>query len=153
MTRRERIGTAQFTDDLGEVTSGEVGDVDIIRACGMAGQDNPLGLSIWRWRFGGDSRAVFEVATGLVAKGWSEGLVYRVLTHLMDDVCGHCEGRGYKMLPSAPVLSDELCMHCQGTGRKPVTGAEERDLMEEIARLEREIAASIMRRLAREMDL
>lgn len=153
MTARERIGTAQYTDDLGEAHLEEVGDVDIIRACGMAGQSNPLGLAIWRWRFGGDNRAAFEVAKGLVEKGWAEPLVYRVMTHLIDDVCGHCEGRGYKLLPGLPVLSDELCLHCQGTGRKPLKGAEERDLLEAIARLEREIAASIMRRLAREMDL
>jgi len=151
MTARERIGTAQYTDDLGEVGIEEVGDVDIIRACGAAGQSNPLGLSIWRWRYGGDQKEVFHVARGLIEQGHEVGLVYRVLTHLSNDVCKHCEGRGYLMLPGVPVLSDELCLHCQGTGRRPLEGDAERDLQEKIARLEREIAAAIMRKLAREM--
>lgn len=152
MTSRERIGTAQYTDDLGEVGVEEVGDVDIIRSCGMAGQGNPLGLSIWRWRVGGDSREIFHVARGLVEEGHDQALVARVLAHLANDVCGHCEGRGYEMLPGAPVLSDKICVHCQGTGRRPLEGNAERDLGEKIARLEREFAAAVMRRLAKEMD-
>jgi len=88
MTSRERIGTAQYTDDLGEVGIEEVGDVDIIRACGMAGQGNPLGLSIWRWRYGGDQREMFHVATGLIDLGHESTLVAKVLSHLADDVCG-----------------------------------------------------------------
>ena len=153
MTSRERISQAQYTDDLSEVGVEEVGDVDIVRACGMAGQSNPLGLAIWRWRYGGDQREMFAVARGLIEMGHEQPLVARVLAHLANDVCGHCEGRGYKMLPGVPVLSDEICVHCQGTGRAPLAGERERDLLEAIARMEREIASSIMRKLAREMDL
>lgn len=150
--RQERIGMAQGSRDLGEVETDEVGDVDIIRACGMAGQSNPLGLSIWRWRYGGDQREMFAVAKGLVDDGHEAHLVYRVLTHMADDLCPACEGRGYRLLEGAPVLSDELCLECQGTGRKDLVGVKERDLQEKIARLEREIAASIMRRLSLRLE-
>lgn len=152
MTSRERIGTAQYTDDLGEVGIEEVGDVDIIRACGMAGQGNPLGLSIWRWRYGGDQREMFHVATGLIDLGHESTLVAKVLSHLADDVCRHCQGRGYEVVPGTPVLSEVLCMTCHGTGRLPLTGELEKNLAETIARLEREIASAIMRKLARAME-
>lgn len=152
MTSRERITKAQYTADLGEVAVEEVGDVDIVRACGMAGQANPLGLSIWRWRYGGDQRELMPVARGLVALGHNVHLVGRVLSHLADDVCRPCNGRGYEMLPGVPVLSDELCPHCQGTGRRPLTGEAEKALAETIARMEREIASAVMKKLARAME-
>lgn len=153
MTARERIGTAQYTDDLGEVGLDEVGDVDIIRACGMAAQKHPLGLSVWRWRVGGDQRELFAVAKGLVELGHDQALVAKVLAHMADDVCRHCHGRGYAVVPDTPMLSDELCVHCQGTGRVPLTGDAERGLVEVIAKAEREIAGAIMRKLSRQLDL
>ena len=153
MTSRERIGTAQHTADLGEVGLEDVGDVDIIRACGMAGQANPLGLSIWRWRYGSDQREMFTVARGLVDLGHDAPLVGRVLAHLANDVCPPCNGRGYELLPGAPVLSDTLCVHCQGTGRRPLVGEAERALAETIARMEREIASAVMQKLARRLEL
>lgn len=153
MTLRERIGTAQHTDDLGEGRGDQLADVDVIRACGLAGARDPLGLSIWRWRVGGDQREVLAVARGLVDQGWDPTMVARVLTHLSNDRCGHCAGRGYELLPDVPVLSDVLCPHCQGTGRVPLVGAQERELAEVIAGHERSIAGAIMRRLAREIEL
>ena len=92
---RERITTAQLSDDLGEADAGELGDVDIIRACGMVGAKNPLGLSVWRWRYGGDGREMFAVATAFIEQGYEPALVAKVMAHLADDVCRHCEGRGY----------------------------------------------------------
>lgn len=153
MSGRERIGTAQYSDNLGEVGPEDVGDVDIIRACGMAAQSNPLGLSIWRWRVGGDQRAMFEVAKGLVARGHEPRLVYEVLTHMADDVCRPCHGRGYEVVEGTPMLSDRMCVHCRGTGRKPLEGEAHQGLVEVIAGLQREIAAGIMRRLSRQLDL
>ena len=152
MTSRERIGTAQHTSNLGEVGLEDIGDVDIIRASGMSGQANPLGMSIWRWRYGGDVRAMFTVAKGLVEMGHAPELVGTVLSHLSNDVCPHCSGRGYELLPGAPVLSDDMCMHCHGTGRKPLVGMEENALADTISRMEREIASAIMRKLSRQME-
>lgn len=149
---RERIGTAQHSDNLGERPDGEIGDVDIVRASGLAGARDPLGLSIWRWRVGGDQRELLPIARGLVERGWEATLVARVLTHLSDDCCRHCDGRGYMLLAGAPVLSDEICLHCQGTGRVPLAGEQEKALVEVIAGHERSIAGAIMRRLARQID-
>lgn len=152
MTSRERIGTAQYSDDLREVSTEEIGDVDIVRACGMAGQSNPLGLSVWRWRYGGDNREAPIVARGLIELGYETNLVVRVMKHLAHDVCLHCQGRGYMLLPGAPVLSDEQCPHCQGTGKNPLAGEAERALLEVIARMEREIASAIMKKLSSQLD-
>lgn len=153
MTSKERIGLAQATRDLGEVAVEEIGDVDIIRSCGMAGVGNPLGLSIWRWRVGGDQREIFAVAKGLIEKGHEQHLVRHVLAHLANDVCRHCCGRGYEMLPGVPVLSDEICVHCQGTGRVQLEGEKEKELGEVIAQLERQFASAVMAKLARQLDL
>lgn len=152
MTSRERIGTAQYADDLSEAGIEEIGDVDIIRACGMAAAKNPLGLAIWRWRVGGDQREIFTVARGMIEEGFDRKLVGRVLSHLANDVCQHCKGRGYDTVPGTPMLSDELCGHCQGTGRAPLAGEAEKVLVERIAQLERQIAAAIMKKLSRQMD-
>ena len=152
MTSRERIGTAQTSDNLGEVGPEDIGDIDIVRACGMAGADNPLGLSIWRWRYAGDHRELPRVYAGLIEAGGEPQLVAKVLAHLASDTCMACEGRGYKVVPGTPMLSDDACVPCEGTGRKILTGDREKDLAEKIARMEREIAAAIMRRLARQME-
>lgn len=152
MTSKERIGTAQTSDNLGEVSAEDIGDIDIIRACGMAGAENALGLSIWRWRYAGDQRELPKVYSGLVERGEDPQVTARALAHLADDVCPGCEGRGYGVVAGTPMLSDEICVPCSGTGRRPVEGDQVRDLVEKIARLEREIAAAIMRRLARQME-
>lgn len=137
MTSRERIGTAQTSDDLGEVGPEDIGDVDIVRACGMAGAENPLGLSIWRWRYAGDQRELMTVYRGLIEAGNDPQLVARVLAHLASDRCEPCEGRGYRVVPGTPMLSDEMCAPCQGTGRQILTGDREKELAEKIARFER----------------
>jgi membrane associated rhomboid family serine protease len=63
---KEKISSAQTSKNLGEKPAEEMGDIDIIRACGMAGQSNPLGLSIWRWRYAGDQGEVAKIAVSLV---------------------------------------------------------------------------------------
>ena len=65
---KERIVSAQTSSNLGESLVNDLGDIDVVRACGMAGQSNPLGLSIWRWRYAGDERELWKVADGLVAR-------------------------------------------------------------------------------------
>lgn len=152
MTTKERIGKAQSSHNLSEAASGELSDVDIVRACGMAGATNPLGLSVWRWRVSGDTRELPRIAEALIERGYELGLVGRVLMHLSSDVCTDCLGRGYKVMAGAPILSDEMCLVCGGTGRREMQGDAERDLIEYIARLEREIAAAVMRRLAQDME-
>ena len=69
MTSKEKITSAQTSKNLQEVPPDELGDIDIVRACGMAGQSNPLGLSIWRWRYAGDQAEMAKIAVGLVDRG------------------------------------------------------------------------------------
>ena len=153
MTSRERIGSAQQSSDLGEVHTDEIGDVDIIRACGMAGATNGLGLSIWRWRVGRDQRELRPIFEGLVALGHAHETVIEVLTHMSDDVCHPCEGRGYAVIPGTPMLSDDVCPECRGAGRRAMTGRQELVLVELIEQFQRQVAGEIMRRLNTEMDL
>lgn len=35
----------------------------------------------------------------------------------LDNTCQHCHGRGFDLIPGAPVLGSE-CRHCNGTGRR-----------------------------------
>jgi len=153
MTSREKITSAQTSKNLGEKPAEELGDIDVIRACGMAGQSNPLGLAIWRWRYGGDTREVFKIGESLVERGHQPLVVFRVMQHLSNDVCQACKGRGYGVMENAPVLNGEVCEPCKGQGRKPLEGEDEKALLEILAGLEREIAGSIMRRLAQDLDL
>ena len=153
MTTRERIGTAQHSSNLEEVPIEELGDVDIVRACGIAGVDNPLGLSIWRWRVGGDQRELSGIRRMLVERGHNDETVMAVLVHMNDDVCHPCSGRGYEVVPGTPMLSDDVCQSCRGTGRLAMNGREELVLVEVIEAQQRIVASDIMRRLNREMDL
>ena len=152
MMFKERITKAQVSKNLGEVPVNEIGDIDLVRACGMAGVANPLGLAIWRWRYAGDTREVFRIAEALIAMGYGELVVYNVMHHLSKDVCPVCHGRGYTVIKGTPVLSDEICLDCKGAGRKELKGEAETKLAAEITRLEQEIAAAIMKKLARQID-
>lgn len=153
MTSREKITSAQTSANLGEKPVGELGDVDIIRAAGMAAQGNPLGLSVWRWRYAGDHSSVLKVAEGLVGLGHPVLVVYRVMAHLANDVCPKCMGRGFEMMQGAPVLSDDICVDCRGGGRRQIDGEQENALIDTIKRMEQEIASAIMRKLATQLDL
>jgi len=153
MTSKEKITSAQTSKNLQETPPEELGDIDIIRACGMAGQSNPLGLSIWRWRYAGDRAEMSKIAVGLVDRGHDSFVVFRVLSHLANDVCPACLGRGFAAMQNAPVLTDDLCVDCQGTGRKAIEGEKEKALIEVIMGLERDVAGRIMQKLARDLDL
>jgi hypothetical protein len=152
MTSKEKITSAQTSKNLQEVPPDELGDIDIIRACGMAGQSNPLGLSIWRWRYAGDQAEMAKIAVGLVDRGHEAHVVFRVLKHLVNDVCPACLGRGFGTMQNAPVLTDDLCVDCQGTGRKTIEGEREQALIEVIMGLERDVAGKIMQKLARNFE-
>lgn len=159
---KHRISSAQGSDDLGEVGLEDIGDVDIVRACGMVANKHPVGMALWRLKYGGDHRELGNVVLALIAlmgrKGWTgehvPGLVSAVVKHWLDDVCPSCFGRGYDVMPGSPMLSDAPCGTCNGQGRLPLPVRDEPAtwLMETIAKLERETAAAIMRKLNREMD-
>lgn len=161
---RERIASAQASGDLGEVAPEEIGDIDFIRACGVVGVKHSLGVSLWRLKYGGDSREFRAVLDGLTRlmerRPWPAGVdpadtVVRVVKHWLDDVCHACDGRGYELVPGAPVLSDTPCQVCGGEGRLKLPRTDEPAmwLTDQIARMEREVAAAIMRRLNTHMDL
>lgn len=149
---KERLTKAQVSKNLSEVPVNEIGDIDLVRACGMAGASNPLGLAIWRWRYAGDTREVFHIAETLVDMGYEALVVYNVMHHLSKDVCPVCHGRGYSIIKGAPVLSDEICLDCKGAGRKELKGEAETKLAAAITRMEQEIAAAIMKKLARQIE-
>lgn len=147
MTSRESVARAQTSGNLGEKPDGEVGDVDIIRACGMSGHSNPMGLAVWRWRYSGARGELARVAVALVDRGYEPDVVARVMGHMMDDVCPICHGRGRGTMKNAPVLTADICVECEGTGRKILLGEKERALVEVIAAFERDVISDIRRRL------
>ena len=152
MTSKEKITSAQTSKNLQETQVDEMGDIDIIRACGMAGQSNPLGLSIWRWRYAGDHSESYKIAMELVERGFEVTTVHNVMVHLAKDVCPFCFGRGFDTMRNAPILSDNMCVECQGTGRKPLRGDKEKALADLMMNLERDVAHRIMQKLARQID-
>ena len=159
---KHRISSAQVSHNLGEVGLEEIGDVDIVRACGMVAGKQPLGMSLWRLKYGGDHREMGPAVAGLVGmmvrRGWHgdeiPALVVAVLRHWLDDVCPSCLGRGYDVMPGSPMLSDQPCDACKGEGRLPLPVRDEPALwlVETIARLEREVAGAIMAKLNSEID-
>lgn len=163
MRIKERIVTSQTSSDLGEVPEG-IGDIDIIRATGMVGSKSPLGVALWRLRYGGDMRELEPVQQMLIdlamRRGWvfeeleAVHLVNRVMRHWFDDLCHTCHGRGFKVVPGTPMLSDDVCLDCSGQGRVPMTNATESSmaLLEHMSRLEREVASGIMKRLSSSME-
>jgi hypothetical protein len=153
MMFKERITRAQESKNLGEVPADEIGDVDLIRAMGMAGASNPLGTEVWRWLYNKDRQSMLRVAEALVEMGNPVVVVHRVLVHMDSDVCPACLGRGYAVVPGTPMLSDDLCVECRGAGRREIQGDAERALVDLIKRLEREIGAALMQKLSARMDL
>lgn len=163
VTTKERITSAQSSKNLGEVNLEDVGDIDIVRACGMVGQTMPVGVALWRLKYAGDAREFGRVVQGLIEvmskRAWKgevnvPRVVNRVVRHWLNDVCHSCHGRGYETVPDTPVLSDIPCRACGGTGRSPLPepDAPAEWLQDAIAAMEREVAAAIMKKLATELD-
>jgi len=162
MSLNEKISTAQTSDNLREVPAEDIGDVDIIRACGMVGVQMPLGLALWRLKYSAAHREFPTVVDGLLTMVLSrfhnaDGLktTHKVIRHWLDDVCKPCSGRGYSVIPGTPVLDQRQCEHCDGQGRVklPEPDAASLWLLDEIARMEREVAAAISRKLNSRLDL
>ena len=161
MTSRERISRAQTSSHLQEADENEVGDIDIIRACGMVGAGMPLGASLWRLKFSGDTRELASVLDGLLTLTAMRfaGIdtlktVQMVVKHWLDDVCKPCHGRGYEIVPGTPILSEVECGVCKGQGRVKLAEPDEAALwlIESISRMERGVAAAIMKKLNAELD-
>lgn len=163
MTVKERISSAQSSKNLGEVSIEDIGDIDVVRACGMVGAAMPLGVSLWRLKYAADTRefrAVLDGLTQMMDKRWPDepggtvSTVAVVVRHWLDDVCHSCNGLGYKPVPGAPVLGDEPCDVCGGSGRSKLPRADEPAvwLQETIARMEREVAAAIMKKLSATLE-
>ncbi len=162
MTTKERMVRSQTSSNLGEAVNGEFGDIDIVRATGMVGQSNPIGVSLWRLKYAGDSAEFPKVVTALAEMLAKRNVKYKdalllalnAVKHYVDDVCKPCVGRGYDIIPGTPVLSDQICTHCRGAGRAPFehTGDESEWLEVTISRMEREVAGAVMKKLAAELD-
>lgn len=155
MSLMEKISSAQVSSNLGEKPIHQMGDVDVVRACGMAGASNDLGLSLYRLKYSGDVKEFPKVLNGLltmVRSRWFEvdenKTVNEVLSHWLDDICHPCYGRGYAVVPGTPMLGDVPCGACNGTGRvKLVSSDAALWLFEEVGRMEREIAVAIMHKI------
>ncbi len=115
MSLMEKISSAQVSSNLGEKPVHQMGDVDVVRACGMAGATNELGLSLYRLKYSGDVKEFPKVVDGLltmVRSRWFDvdghATVNAVLVHWLDDICNSCSGRGYAVVPGTPMTSTQL---------------------------------------------
>lgn len=68
--------------------------------------------------------AVLQAVTAQ-AHSWGmdrpEAVALAVVSHWLDNVCRHCEGRGKERIKDTPTLSGKNCKHCRGTGRTDLT--------------------------------
>lgn len=86
------------------------------------------------------------------AHGWGidrpEAVALAVVSHWLDNICRHCEGRGKEKIKDTPTLSGKNCKHCRGTGRIDLThGSAGRKVEEFINRCINEWAKSTSKRL------
>lgn len=163
MSVAERIIKAQGSGNLADRPEG-LGDVDVVRAVGFTAAKSPIGVSLWRVKYQGDHQELPRLAERLIElsikRGWAVyevdaiSLVNRVLRHYLDDLCKVCSGRGFKLMDGAPVLSDELCLDCGGQGKVPMERATDGAvaLLDAMQRMEKEVAGSVMRRLADDIN-
>lgn len=117
---------AEESSDLGEAPDGQLGDVDVLRAAGMAGQDHDLAIQLWRLTILGEKRSFINVVNAMADLAGRMGIsqpllaVCEVLGWMMQPTCKHCHGRG--LMPIAGVehvLSDDVCPQCGGSGHRP----------------------------------
>lgn len=161
---KERIITSQTSSNLGEVIEGDMGDIDMIRACGAVAATNPLGISLWRLKYSNDAKefpfVVRELRHLVERYGKAKGiaaadhLVTRVLKFWFDDTCHECNGMGFELMEHAPVLSEKACKHCHGTGKITLENATPADdwLLDRINTMERQVAGAVMRKLADDLE-
>ena len=50
-----------------------------------------------------------------------EAVALAVVSHWLDNLCRHCEGRGKQRVKDTPMLSAVNCKHCKGMGRIDLT--------------------------------
>ena len=50
-----------------------------------------------------------------------QAVALAVVSHWLDNICRHCEGRGKEKIKDTPTLSGKNCKHCRGTGRIDLT--------------------------------
>ena len=160
MTSKERITSAQGSSNLRELPPEQLGDVDILRAWGSVGIHNPIGVSLWRLKYGGQRReyqAALEGIVGVMARrNYSDiGSIARVLNHWLDDICHACHGRGYDLVPGTPALSERACQCCHGQGRTKLEKMNDQEvwLSFRIEQFERDVASAVMKKLDTDLDM
>ena len=117
------------------------GPADILIASGMSNSRIGGALMRLRTEFGSDSvprrsatatdhrllmarlKTLPSVLAAVTAQAqhWGidrpEAVALAVVSHFLDNLCRHCEGRGKKRIEGTPALSAINCKHCGGTGR------------------------------------
>lgn len=136
-TDRERYGTAVSAGRLRQRQE-RLSSADTVAAAAIAGRHHPLGLALWRVRYGNDRGAYPQAQELLRAKvmnvahrrHWLERpkglrlLAHQVLEWTVFGVCPHCAGRGLAPVDGVPsVLSDDPCDVCHGDGSTPIERA------------------------------
>jgi len=118
---RKLLATALQSSDLSSDPNGESA---LDRILAMAHADR-LGSLLWRLRLAND-RGSFRPAVLVLtsrmqsAKGamsMRAKVASVAIMEWLDDVCRHCRGRGYHVIPDTPVC-DHACTYCNGSGKQ-----------------------------------
>ena len=77
--------------------------------------------------------------------------VKSALKYWIDPVCDNCDGLGYLRIVGCPTLSDQECAICKGAGKTIAPAGDDYTLLlNEIDRLERQVASKILKKLAKD---
>ncbi len=155
-----RVLRAEQSSDLSE----DGGDVDFVRAAGLAGIRKRLGSMLPRFlaTAGRDYRSdLIELLSTVAAfkflllkpvelKACAHGALYLYL----NPKCPGCHGRAFEVMKDTPMLSDVQCKRCGGTGRRAIDEGERlreclRWMEAELAQAEQGFSSAVGRKLGR----
>jgi len=155
------VQRAQQSSDLSEHTQ----DVQLVRAAGIASVRKRLGSMLPRFLASGGHEGriwLIDLLCGVVRRQYPalteaerRGVAIGALYLYLIPRCAACKGRGFDVLPDAPMLSDRPCPQCRGTGRNEL-GVQDQKIAQaltwagnELARAEQEYSAAVGRKLGR----
>lgn len=123
----ERYASAVHATSLKSDPETYMSDTDVLGAMGLAAKHEPLGAALTRLLSGGGSSDAIDVLSDMVFKRaryervklgavGARDVAIAVIAWHRHSTCQHCGGRGYVLIPGAPV-NGETCPHCSGLGR------------------------------------
>lgn len=142
-------------------------DTDVLAAVALSSK---LGATLFRVKYFNDPhsyRQLLDDWSRLVRhkaaqRNWppsvdTRDVANRSLRYWFQNTCARCDGLGYDKVPGTPMLSDKACSRCGGSGTEPLVAPQLiidfiKDMVEELADMERSAGARAMKKLRKQME-